>query len=190
MSHTCFNQLVLPSYRSKKTMKQKLMIAIQNAEGFGLEWTPGGSMRHQPPSLMHSSIFTSSIISCQCLTYIHVLILQLARTHTYILHHRLNFLHLRGICNVYRLWGAVVAEWIEPSTCNAGFLLTPKRTFLPPWKMLKTSKSFSVIAVSNGLCPEFYVRLYVPSFWTLMEAQEKGVGSSIHSGSCWAGTFS
>lgn len=39
MSHTCFNQLVLPAYRSKRMMKQKLMIAIQNAEGFGLEWS-------------------------------------------------------------------------------------------------------------------------------------------------------
>jgi len=37
MSHTCFNQLVLPAYRSRKVLKQKLMIALQNAEGFGLE---------------------------------------------------------------------------------------------------------------------------------------------------------
>ncbi|XP_061194603.1 probable E3 ubiquitin-protein ligase HECTD2 isoform X2 [Saccostrea echinata] len=37
MSHTCFNMLVLPAYKSKKTMKQKLIHAIQNAEGFGLE---------------------------------------------------------------------------------------------------------------------------------------------------------
>ena len=37
MSHTCFNQLVLPSYGSRKVLKQKLMIALQNAEGFGLE---------------------------------------------------------------------------------------------------------------------------------------------------------
>jgi len=37
MSHTCFNQLVLPAYRSRKLLKQKLTIALQNAEGFGLE---------------------------------------------------------------------------------------------------------------------------------------------------------
>jgi len=37
MSHTCFNQLVLPDYRSRKLLKQKLMIALQNAEGFGLQ---------------------------------------------------------------------------------------------------------------------------------------------------------
>ena len=37
MAHTCFNQLVLPAYTSKKTLKQKLLIAIQNAEGFGIE---------------------------------------------------------------------------------------------------------------------------------------------------------
>ena len=38
MSHTCFNMLVLPAYKSKKTMKLKLIHAVQNAEGFGLEW--------------------------------------------------------------------------------------------------------------------------------------------------------
>nr|XP_022337082.1 probable E3 ubiquitin-protein ligase HECTD2 [Crassostrea virginica] len=37
MSHTCFNMLVLPAYKSKKTMKLKLIHAVQNAEGFGLE---------------------------------------------------------------------------------------------------------------------------------------------------------
>ncbi|XP_070212088.1 probable E3 ubiquitin-protein ligase HECTD2 [Littorina saxatilis] len=37
MSHTCFNQLVLPPYKSRKLLKQKIMTAIQNAEGFGLE---------------------------------------------------------------------------------------------------------------------------------------------------------
>ena len=37
MSHTCFNQLVLPPYKSKKALKLKLTIAIENAEGFGLE---------------------------------------------------------------------------------------------------------------------------------------------------------
>uniref|UniRef100_A0A8C9W777 HECT-type E3 ubiquitin transferase n=2 Tax=Scleropages formosus TaxID=113540 RepID=A0A8C9W777_SCLFO len=37
VSHTCFNQICLPPYKSKKEMKQKLTIAISNAEGFGLE---------------------------------------------------------------------------------------------------------------------------------------------------------
>ena len=37
MSHTCFNQLVLPVYKTKKQLRHKLILAIQNAEGFGLE---------------------------------------------------------------------------------------------------------------------------------------------------------
>ncbi|MGH0117321.1 UNVERIFIED_CONTAM: hypothetical protein FKN15_013844 [Acipenser sinensis] len=37
ISHTCFNQLCLPLYKSKKELKQKLTIAISNAEGFGME---------------------------------------------------------------------------------------------------------------------------------------------------------
>ncbi|KAK6185095.1 hypothetical protein SNE40_007408 [Patella caerulea] len=37
MAHTCFNQLVLPPYKSRKVLKQKLLKAINNAEGFGLE---------------------------------------------------------------------------------------------------------------------------------------------------------
>lgn len=36
-SHTCFNQLVLPRYKNKQTLREKLVIAISNAEGFGLE---------------------------------------------------------------------------------------------------------------------------------------------------------
>ncbi|XP_018008097.1 probable E3 ubiquitin-protein ligase HECTD2 [Hyalella azteca] len=36
-AHTCFNQLVLPPYPSKKMLYDKLMIAISNSEGFGLE---------------------------------------------------------------------------------------------------------------------------------------------------------
>ncbi|XP_071443189.1 probable E3 ubiquitin-protein ligase HECTD2 [Hetaerina americana] len=36
-AHTCFNQLVLPPYKSRETLRQKLIIAISNAEGFGLE---------------------------------------------------------------------------------------------------------------------------------------------------------
>ncbi|XP_071946832.1 probable E3 ubiquitin-protein ligase HECTD2 [Antedon mediterranea] len=37
MAHTCFNQLILPPYKSRRQLKQKLTIAISNAEGFGLE---------------------------------------------------------------------------------------------------------------------------------------------------------
>uniref|UniRef100_A0AAY5JWI6 HECT-type E3 ubiquitin transferase n=1 Tax=Esox lucius TaxID=8010 RepID=A0AAY5JWI6_ESOLU len=37
LSHTCFNQICLPPYKNKKELKQKLTIAISNAEGFGLE---------------------------------------------------------------------------------------------------------------------------------------------------------
>ena len=37
MSHTCFNQLILPVYKSKKLLRHKLVLAIQNTEGFGLE---------------------------------------------------------------------------------------------------------------------------------------------------------
>ncbi|XP_024215638.1 probable E3 ubiquitin-protein ligase HECTD2 isoform X1 [Halyomorpha halys] len=36
-AHTCFNQLVLPQYETKEKLKEKLIIAISNAEGFGLE---------------------------------------------------------------------------------------------------------------------------------------------------------
>ncbi|KAG8435235.1 hypothetical protein GDO86_013257 [Hymenochirus boettgeri] len=36
-AHTCFNQLCLPPYKTKKELKQKLTIAISNAEGFGLQ---------------------------------------------------------------------------------------------------------------------------------------------------------
>jgi E3 ubiquitin-protein ligase HECTD2 len=36
-AHTCFNQLVLPSYENEDLLRQKLIIAISNAEGFGLE---------------------------------------------------------------------------------------------------------------------------------------------------------
>eukprot|EP01025_Chloroclados_australasicus_P013961 TRINITY_DN16532_c0_g1_i7.p1 TRINITY_DN16532_c0_g1~~TRINITY_DN16532_c0_g1_i7.p1 ORF type:complete len:1416 (+),score=180.93 TRINITY_DN16532_c0_g1_i7:478-4248(+) len=35
-SHTCFNILLLPQYSSKDKMRQKLLTAIENAEGFGL----------------------------------------------------------------------------------------------------------------------------------------------------------
>lgn len=36
-SHTCFNTLLLPSYKSKEKLGDRLKLAILNAEGFGLE---------------------------------------------------------------------------------------------------------------------------------------------------------
>jgi hypothetical protein len=35
-SHTCFNQLILPEYASKEVLKEKILIAITYATGFGL----------------------------------------------------------------------------------------------------------------------------------------------------------
>ena len=35
-SHTCFNQLVLPSYASDAVLREKLLFAVENAEGFHL----------------------------------------------------------------------------------------------------------------------------------------------------------
>ncbi|XP_034243810.1 probable E3 ubiquitin-protein ligase HECTD2 [Thrips palmi] len=36
-AHTCFNQLMLPEYPTKDALRAKLSIAVQYAEGFGLE---------------------------------------------------------------------------------------------------------------------------------------------------------
>ena len=36
-SHTCFNTLLLPSYKSKERLADRLRLAILNSEGFGLE---------------------------------------------------------------------------------------------------------------------------------------------------------
>jgi hypothetical protein len=36
MAHTCFNQLLLPHYADTRLLKEKLIIAISNSEGFGL----------------------------------------------------------------------------------------------------------------------------------------------------------
>ena len=33
-AHTCFNQLVLPTYKTKQQLKDKLLYAIKNSEGF------------------------------------------------------------------------------------------------------------------------------------------------------------
>lgn len=36
-SHTCFNHFLLPAYTTKEKLKEKLILAIQNCEGFGLK---------------------------------------------------------------------------------------------------------------------------------------------------------
>ena len=36
-SHTCFDTLLLPEYSNKQKMADRLMHAITNAEGFGLQ---------------------------------------------------------------------------------------------------------------------------------------------------------
>jgi hypothetical protein len=36
-AHTCFNALLLPEYGSRGKLRAKLMTAIQNAQGFGLQ---------------------------------------------------------------------------------------------------------------------------------------------------------
>jgi hypothetical protein len=36
-AHTCFNTLLLPEYSSRDKLQRKLMTAIQNAQGFGLQ---------------------------------------------------------------------------------------------------------------------------------------------------------
>ncbi len=40
-SHTCFNTLLLPSYRSCRVMGARLRLAIMNSEGFGCAPLPG-----------------------------------------------------------------------------------------------------------------------------------------------------
>jgi ubiquitin-protein ligase E3 A len=35
-AHTCFNHLLLPAYQDKDTLRQRLTLAMENAEGFGL----------------------------------------------------------------------------------------------------------------------------------------------------------
>ena len=37
-SHTCFNRLDLPPYKNYEQLKEKLMYAIEETEGFGQEW--------------------------------------------------------------------------------------------------------------------------------------------------------
>lgn len=36
IAHTCFNQLILPHYKTKEAMKVKLTQAVENSEGFGM----------------------------------------------------------------------------------------------------------------------------------------------------------
>ena len=33
---TCFNRLLLPEYRTKKKLKERLIVAVENCKGFGL----------------------------------------------------------------------------------------------------------------------------------------------------------
>jgi len=35
-AHTCFNHLLLPEYENKEKLKDRLLIAINNSQGFGL----------------------------------------------------------------------------------------------------------------------------------------------------------
>jgi hypothetical protein len=35
-AHTCFNHLLLPDYQNKDKLRERLLIAINNSEGFGL----------------------------------------------------------------------------------------------------------------------------------------------------------
>ena len=37
VAHTCFNTLILPEYSSRGKLQKKLMTAIENSEGFGLQ---------------------------------------------------------------------------------------------------------------------------------------------------------
>jgi hypothetical protein len=36
IASTCFNHLMVPDYDSKDKLREKLSLAIQNAEGFGM----------------------------------------------------------------------------------------------------------------------------------------------------------
>jgi len=35
-AHTCFNHLVVPEYASKEKLREKLLLAMENSEGFGI----------------------------------------------------------------------------------------------------------------------------------------------------------
>ncbi len=36
-AHTCFNYLLLPEYSDAEKLRARLMLAIENAQGFGLQ---------------------------------------------------------------------------------------------------------------------------------------------------------
>lgn len=36
VAHTCFNILDLPMYKEKQTLKDKLLLAIEHTQGFGI----------------------------------------------------------------------------------------------------------------------------------------------------------
>jgi hypothetical protein len=36
VAHTCFNTFTLPDYRSRDVMREKLLLAIEHTEGFGI----------------------------------------------------------------------------------------------------------------------------------------------------------
>lgn len=36
-SHTCFNTLLLPEYASEERLRERLLLAVSNAQGFGLQ---------------------------------------------------------------------------------------------------------------------------------------------------------
>jgi len=35
-AHTCFNHLIIPEYPTKEILKEKLLLAMENSEGFGI----------------------------------------------------------------------------------------------------------------------------------------------------------
>lgn len=61
-SHTCFNTLLLPSYRSKEKLADRLKLAILNSEGFG-ELAAGVC------GWQHRHAAFCSPIACCCLTH-------------------------------------------------------------------------------------------------------------------------
>ncbi len=38
IAHTCFNQIILPLYTTKDKLREKLTLAVENSEGFGMVW--------------------------------------------------------------------------------------------------------------------------------------------------------
>jgi len=48
-AHTCFNQLLLPQYKTKKKLKEKLIYAIENCNGFGMVWAISAHSPREDP---------------------------------------------------------------------------------------------------------------------------------------------